>query len=156
MKKIVAIMTFMCCMLISVFAQETEGKIPSAEVPFDNAYFEENKTKTETYTYTTEQVKEICNKNTNNPQANEGFDETCSIKIEYQPVFDVVRIYYECMYITYDQGEAMNTILACLEDFQKDHKYFRYRYIKEDRERFFKDDRGKRKAQYISTVKFSR
>lgn len=156
MKKLIAIMTCMCCILAGLLAQETESQIPSADVPFDNAYFEENKTKTETFVYTTEQVKEICKKNTDNPQANEGFDETCTIKIEYQPVFDEVRIYYECMYITYDQGEAMNTVIACLENFQKEHKYFRYRYLKDDRERFFKDETGKRKAQYISTVKFSR
>jgi hypothetical protein len=63
--------------------------------------------------------------------------------------------------------------LACLQDFQtrfsadKDYhyedddtdkkifSYYRsYNYLKPDRERFFKDDRGQRKAQYISHVKF--
>ncbi|MCR4736479.1 MAG: hypothetical protein K5829_15895 [Treponema sp.] len=79
-----------------------------------------------------------------------------SVKIEYSPFYDEVRIYYECMYVTYDRGEAMNTVLACLQDFQKDKKYYSYRYLRDDRERFFKDERGRRKAQYISYVKFSR
>jgi len=82
--------------------------------------------------------------------------KNASVKIEYSPFYDEVRIYYECMYVTYDRGEAMNTVMACLQDFQKDKKYFSYRYLRDDRERFFKDDRGRRKAQYISYVKFSR
>lgn len=72
------------------------------------------------------------------------------------PMYDEIRIYYECMYVTYDKGEAMNTVLACLEDFQLEHKYFRYRYLRDDKERFFKDDRGRRKAQYISHLQFER
>ncbi|MCR4954725.1 MAG: hypothetical protein K6A43_11705 [Treponema sp.] len=82
--------------------------------------------------------------------------KNASVKIEYSPFYDEVRIYYECMYINYDRGEAMNTVMACLQDFQKDKKYYSYRYLRDDRERFFKDERGRRKAQYISYVKFSR
>ena len=50
----------------------------------------------------------------------------------------------------------MNTILECLADFQKEHKYYNYRYLTDDRERFFKDDNGRRKAMLISYVKFTR
>ncbi len=82
--------------------------------------------------------------------------KNASVKIEYSPFYDEVRIYYECMYVTYDRGEAMNTVMACLQDFQKDKKYYSYRYLRDDRERFFKDERGRRRAQYISYVKFSR
>lgn len=82
--------------------------------------------------------------------------KNASVKIEYSPFYDEVRIYYECMYVTYDRGEAMNTVMACLQDFQKEKKYFSYRYLRDDRERFFKDERGRGKAQYISYVKFSR
>ncbi|MBP5568105.1 MAG: hypothetical protein J6X54_02665 [Treponema sp.] len=84
------------------------------------------------------------------------YDETASVKIEYMPLYDEVRIYYECMYVTYERGEAMNTILECLADFQKEHKYYNYRYLTDDRERFFKDDNGRRKAMLISYVKFTR
>ena len=83
-------------------------------------------------------------------------DQSASIKIEYSPMYDEVRIYYECMYVTYDRGEAMNAVLECLEDFRVEHKYNVYRYLKDDKEKFFKDDRGRRKAQYNSYVKFYR
>ena len=83
-------------------------------------------------------------------------DITASIKIEYSPMYDEVRIYYECMYVTYDRGDAMNAVLECLEDFRVEHKYNLYRYLKDDKEKFFKDDKGRRKAQYNSYVKFYR
>ena len=70
-------------------------------------------------------------------------NETGSVKIEY-------------LYVTFDRGEAMDTINECLADFQKEHKYFGYRYLTEDRTRFFKDEKGRRKAQYISCVEFTR
>ena len=44
-------------------------------------------------------------------------------------MYDEVRIYYTTLYVTYDRGEAMNTVLACLQDFQtrfsadKDYHY---------------------------------
>lgn len=121
------------------FAQEKNGII-SSDAPYDEETFEAQKTKTQVIV----------------PENQHLTDTTGSVKIEYQPMFDQVRIYYECMYVTYDQGEAMNTILECLADFQKEHKYISYRYLRDDRERFYKDDRGRRKAQYVSTVKFSR
>ena len=104
---------------------------------------------------------------TNNPQparivcSNFGFNiptsaKITSIKIEYSPMYDEVRIYYECMYVTYDRGDAMNAVLECLEDFRVEHKYNLYRYLKDDKEKFFKDDKGRRKAQYNSYVKFYR
>lgn len=90
------------------------------------------------------------------PQNQHTTDKTASVKIEYTPMYDEVRIYYTCMYVTYDRGEAMNTVMACLEDFQKDNQYFHYRYLRRDRERYFKNDRGYNMAQYMSNVKFSR
>ncbi len=83
-------------------------------------------------------------------------DKNASVKIEYSPLYDEVRIYYETLYVTYDRGEAMNTVMACLLDFQKQYKYYSYKYLKDDREKYFKDDRGQRKAQYSSYVKMSR
>lgn len=90
------------------------------------------------------------------PENNHATDQTASVRIEYLPMYDEVRIYYECMYVTYDRGEAMNTVLQCLADFQKENKYYSYRYLRNDKERFFKDDKGRRKAQYMSYLKFSR
>ena len=48
-------------------------------------------------------------------------DKTASVKIEYMPMVNELRIYYTSMYVTYDAGEAMNSIQACLKDFIKEH-----------------------------------
>ena len=56
----------------------------------------------------------------------------------------------------FDRGQAMNAVLECLEDFRVEHKYNNYRYLKDDKEKYFKDDKGRRKAQYSSYVKFYR
>jgi len=83
-------------------------------------------------------------------------EKTATVKIEYSPMYDEVRIYYDCMYVAYDAGEAMNTVLECLRDFQLEHKYFGYKYLRPDRVRYYKNEKGFSMAQYISYVKFSR
>lgn len=83
-------------------------------------------------------------------------DKNASVRIEYNPMYDEVRIYYETLAVTYEKGEAMNTVMACLQDFQKDYQYFSYSYLKKDSEKYFKDDRGQRKAQYSSYLKLNR
>lgn len=83
-------------------------------------------------------------------------DKTASIKIEYIPMVDEVRIYYTSMYVTYDAGEAMNSIQGCLKDFTKEYQYYSYKYMERDRERYFKNERGFNMAQYVSHVKFMR
>jgi len=71
-------------------------------------------------------------------------------------MYDEARIYYTCMYVTYDKGEAMNTIMACVEDFMKDNQYYHYTYLARDREKYFKNERGYSMAQYMSYIKFTR
>lgn len=90
------------------------------------------------------------------PENQHTTDKTASVKIEYTPMYDEVRVYYTCMYVTYDKGEAMNTVIACLEDFMKENQYYHYTYLARDREKYFKNDRGYSMAQYMSYVKFSR
>lgn len=136
MKKHLLSISFLAVICLALFAQEIPGG--------DN-------TKTEEEMETQKLVTEVII-----PKDQHLYDETASVKIEYMPLYDEVRIYYECMYVTYDRGEAMNTVLECLADFQKEHKYFDYRYLSNDRERFFKDDNGRRKAMFISHVKFLR
>ena len=138
MKKIfllTAAMMFSACL----FAQGITGRGASDDIT-DAETFEAEKTKTEIIV----------------PKDFHSKDTSASVKIEYSPMYDEVRIYYECMYVTYDRGEAMNAVLECLEDFRVEHKYNVYRYLKDDKEKFFKDDRGRRKAQYNSYVKFYR
>ena len=82
---------------------------------------------------------------------------TASVKIEYIRMVDEVRIYYTCMDVQFDQGDAMNTILACLKDFQAENQYFSYNFLAKDRTRFYTDSKTKMKmAQYSSYVKFHR
>jgi hypothetical protein len=90
------------------------------------------------------------------PENQHTTDKTASVKIEYTPMYDEVRIYYTCMYVTYDKGEAMNTIIECLEDFMKENQYYHYTYMARDRERYFKNDRGYSMAQYMSYIKLTR
>jgi hypothetical protein len=86
-------------------------------------------------------------------------------KIVADPITGLTEILSSAMYFINSNGletaftnlvAAVDTVLACLEDFQLEHKYFRYRYLRDDKERFFKDDRGRRKAQYISHLQFER
>lgn len=138
MKKIfllTAVMMFSACL----FAQGITGRGATDDIT-DAETFEAEKTKTEIII----------------PKDFHSKDTSASVKIEYSPMYDEVRIYYECMYVTYDRGEAMNAVLECLDDFRVEHKYNVYRYLKDDKEKFFKDDRGRRKAQYNSYVKFYR
>lgn len=91
-----------------------------------------------------------------NQHINTDNTKTAKVRIEYIPMTDEARIYYTDMYVTYDSGDAMNSVLGCLEDFTKQNKYYHYRYLDRDRERYYKDDRGVSWAQYMSHVKFTR
>lgn len=83
-------------------------------------------------------------------------DTTANVRIEYEPMYNEARIYYTCMYVTYNKGEAMNTVLACLQDFMVANQYYHYSYLARDREHYFKNDRGYNMAEYMSYVKFTR
>ena len=83
-------------------------------------------------------------------------NKTAKVQLEYTALTDEVHIYYTCMAVSYDQGEAMNSILACLQDFQKQNQYFSYKYLKKDSVKYFKDDKNLKWATYSSYVKFYR
>lgn len=125
---------------LSLFVGALFAESPEVEEAFADSKYDEQKVKTVVIV----------------PEEQHCTDRNANVKIEYSPLYDEVRIYYETLYVTYDRGEAMNTVMACLQDFQKQNNYFSYRYLKDDKERYFKDDRGQRKAQYFSYVKFSR
>lgn len=96
-------------------------------------------------------------------------DKTGKVVIEYIPMTDEARVYYTCMYESYEKGRAMNAILGCLEDFLADSRnpevsvtdgreYYRYRYMDKDRERYYrdKDNRRLKWTEYSVHVKFIR
>lgn len=105
---------------------------------------------------------------TKNYMSDEVLSTGGEILIEYEPLYNEVRIYYTCLMTSYERGEAMNVVLAVLQDFQSLNKYvnvdgkemtkeryYKYSYLVPDKEKYFRDDRLK-KAQYISYVKFSK
>lgn len=136
MKKLLGIITVLFSIGFILIAQN----IPASDYKLTDEQFDTQKMKVEVII----------------PKNQHLADETGSVKIEYIPAYDEVWIYYTCMYVTYERGQAMNTVLECLKDFQKEKQYYSYRYLADDKERFFKDDKGRRNAQYISHVKFNR
>ncbi len=137
MKKLLSVFAVLAILTGVVFAAPI-GDNP--DDPFERDKFEAEKTTTKIII----------------PENQHCTDKNASVKIEYSPIYDEVRIYYETLYVTYDKGEAMNTVLAVLQDFQKENKYYSYRYLKKDVEKPFKDDRGQRRCVYSSYLKFSR
>ena len=85
-------------------------------------------------------------------------NKTAKVRLEYTPLTDEVRLYYTCHAVSFDQGEAMNTALAVLKDFQDAHEeYFGYKYMRRDSVKYYKDEKtGFKWAMYQSYVRFTR
>lgn len=81
---------------------------------------------------------------------------TVKIQLEYVPLTGEVRLSYTCMAASYDQGEAMNTAMAVLQDFQKQNQYYHYTYKEKDKTKYFKDGRDVKMVTYKSHVLFTR
>lgn len=143
MKKLLTLLTVFAVLMGSVFA-ETIGDNP--EDPFERERFEKEKLTTQTITMDLNDVG----------LSSSEIDKNATVKIEYQPMHDELRIYYETLLVTFDTGEAMNAVKACLEKFVKDNKYYNYKYMEKDKAKNFKDDRGQRKTVYASHVKLVR
>ena len=83
-------------------------------------------------------------------------NKTAQIRIEYIAALDEVRIYYSCLEVSFKESEARETIHACLNDFQLEHNYYGYKYMKADRLSYKKNARGLKQATYACQVKFQR
>jgi len=90
------------------------------------------------------------------PEDQHTTNKTAKVQIDYTPLTDEAHIYYTCMAVSFDQGEAMNTVLACLQDFQKDNQYYSYKYLRRDKTSYWKGDKNIKWATYHSYVKFNR
>jgi hypothetical protein len=137
MKKILALFAVFAVLMGSVFA-ETIGDNP--EDPFERDRFEKGKLSTQVIV----------------PENNHCTDKNATIKIEYMPLHDELRIYYDTLYVTFDKGEAMNAVMACLQDFVKENKYYNYKYMEKDRTKPYKGDRDQKKVVYSSHIKLIR
>ena len=143
MKKILTLLAVFAVLMGSAFA-ETIGDNP--DDPFERERFEKEKLTTQTLTMDLNEV---------GLSANE-IDQNAVVRIEYQPMHDELRIYYETLLVTFDTGEAMNAVKACLEKFVKDNKYYNYKYMENDKVKSIKDDRGQKKTIYASHIKLVR
>ncbi len=83
-------------------------------------------------------------------------NKTASIKMEYTPLTDEVIAYYTVLAVSYDSGEAMNSILECLNDFKTQYGYYNYKYLRKDSVKYYKDDKGMKWATHRQWVKFSK
>lgn len=95
-------------------------------------------------------------------------DTNASIFFDYKPLYDELIIYYDTYMSSFDEGEALNTAIACLEDFMKAKEYTAdgvtktksvySRYVKTriDRTKHYKDKKGMRRTQFVSYIKFTR
>ena len=77
------------------------------------------------------------------------------LDLEYTPLTGEVIINYTCMAASFDQGEAMNTFDAILEDFAKENQFTtKPSFVRKDRTRYYKDERGLRMASYRRCVRY--
>ena len=83
-------------------------------------------------------------------------DKNATIKVEYMPMHDELRIYYDTLLVTFDQGEAMNAVMAYLQKFVRDNKYYQYKYMEADKTKPYKDERKQKRMVYSSHIKLIR
>ena len=130
MKKFFAVITAMICLTGAVFADEVEDLLKE---PVSN------------------EIQTII------PEDQHVTNKTAKVRLEYTPLTDEVRLYYTCAAVQFDQGEAMNTALAVLKDFQEKNQYYSYKYMRRDSVKYYKDEKtGFKWAQYFSYVRFQR
>ncbi|MCR5252380.1 MAG: hypothetical protein K6C98_01530 [Treponema sp.] len=130
MKKLLLVLTTLFLVAGSVFADNETDEI-FANMSSDELY-EEQKTKT---------IKIV-------PENQHLEDKNAKVELEFNPMYDEVRVTYTTSFASYDQGEAMNTVLAVLQDFQKEHGYTKYRYLQTPRESSYIDKNAKPKRKY--------
>lgn len=81
--------------------------------------------------------------------------KSVSLDLEYTPLTGEVIINYTCMAASFDQGEAMNTIDAILEEFGIENQFTRKpTFVRKDRIRYYKDGRDLRMATYRRCVRY--
>ena len=78
------------------------------------------------------------------------------IYIDYTPLTDEGHIYYSCPSTAYDAGDAQDTTIACLQDFQKDNQYFNYKVLRKPDVKYHKDEHGIKWVTYHTYVQFTR
>ncbi len=130
MKKLLSILVALSLAAAAVYADETDDIMESMS---KEELYEEQKTKSVDIVPKDQHL---------------GDDKKAKVRMTFNPYYDEVRIYYTTTFSTYDQGEAMNAVLGCLQDFQKEHGYTNYRYLMPPKTRNFIDKDAKPKMKY--------
>jgi hypothetical protein len=130
MKKLLSILIALSLAAAFVYADETDDIMENLS---KEELYEEQKTKS----------VEIVPKD-----QHLGDDKKAKVRMTYNPYYDEVRIYYTTSFTTFDQGEAMNAVLGCLQDFAKENGYTNYRYLIPPKTRNFIDKEAKPKMKY--------
>ena len=147
MKKILTLFAVFSVLMCSVFA-ETVGDNP--DDPFERDRWEKEKLTTQVFNIALkDSYEELGLKESE-------IDKNATIKAEYMPMHDEIRIYYDTLYVTFDKGEAMNAVMAYVQKFVKDNTYYQYKYMEKDKVKPYKDDRKQRKDMYSSHIKLVR
>ncbi len=76
-----------------------------------------------------------------------------TLTIEYMPNLDEARFIYKCPAPLFDQGDGMNVIRERVRDFQVEHNYYGYAYMKKDVTKY---DNETNYAIYMSFIKFQK
>ena len=90
------------------------------------------------------------------PEDQHTTNRSAKVYIEYTPLTDEAHIYYQCMAVSFDQGDAQDTTYACIQDFQKQYQYFNYKQLRRPDTKYFKDDKNIKWAKYHTYVQFTR
>lgn len=123
MKKILALLACLTVVATTFFA-----------VPLDNndfmavKEFEDNKIVTEKIV----------------PEDQHLVDKNAKVWIEYRPAYNEAYFYYDSLIVTYDEAQALNTLLACREDFMKGKNYKSFKRLELDDQKPYKAERGNR------------
>ena len=115
MKKILTLLAVFTVLFGSLFA-ETIGDNP--EDPFERDRWEREKLTTQVYNLVLKDAyAELGLKESE-------IDKNATIKAEYMPMHDEIRVYYDTLYVTFAEGEAMNAVMAYVQKFIRDIKDF--------------------------------
>lgn len=165
MKKALALLTCLVAFTVSAFAQNSNAYTDSVSEFKQTQKMEQQKLSTQIINV----PEGFVGLEDKNYMSEELSSTGGTITMEYSPLYNEVRISYTCMMQQYERGDAMNTVMAVLLDFQDLQKYtnadgetntkeryYHYSYLVPDKEKYFKNERGFKMAQYISYVKFSK
>ncbi len=134
MKKFLALLLTAVCLTGFVFADEAADLL---KAPPSNT----------TITYVPEDI---------HPELHPLGGEKVTFEMDYTPSTEELRFYYVVPSTRYDEGEARNTVLACMEDFLKKYEFHHYSYMVPNSLRYFKSEQRITMARYQGQLKLYR